>query len=298
MGKKSRLKKERKAKVSKAKSFNILRKAHQPDKHDFYPRLLFSIGKIRKNVFDEGKLRNKFDNYQSAVVQNVLEAEYAKRKIAELMLDHSKKIKKGRATIINGNTIQIDIIDFELNVFFKDFVIRSIMALDNLQDLCRFLDFEFLLWAKEEKFLSQLEMLEKRYKKATRGGDVGLLFTIIKSHKEVWIETFKKLRNKIEHEGFQLPEVQYKISRNGQITPCFPCLAATEKLEASLEALWGNLFTFCEEMMALVLALKIKSPFCVVHLPEENRDSTFPIRFKISLSPKDLQQIARLNSEN
>lgn len=287
MGKKSRLKKLRRQNESmkNAVSKGTLSKFSDKGSSDpFMARMLYQMGEIRDFIFYTDAEKKAFRDFYEPIFQNLWEAEFVKEKCIKIIENHKKALVAGKIAKFKNGFIRLDeSIDFDLNIYFKDFFIRGSIALDCLKGLTsRIFDVNIeFLFASEKKFEDGIVKF-----RAKHSGDLFKFFTdMLRDERKQWFSTFVDMRNKIEHKGFKLPNVQH-ILQNGKITGVFPLMDGKE-MTIVLEILWNNLFNFCEDAVVMMFATKIKedSGIGIIQIPPELRDDIMPVRYKIALMP-------------
>lgn len=264
----------------------VLRLAYEYGTSDpFMARMLFQIMQIRDFIYKNDE-RKRFDEIYNPIFQNLFEAKVAKEKCERLLKTHFEKIKNNKICSYKPEdpVIRInEIIDNDLNLFFKDFFIRGIMALRNLVKLGGFLGFNisFSIISDEKKYL------EKKNKFLNRNPDEKFkeLCKIVENDRKSWYLIFSDIRNKVEHEGFKLPDIQYFLGKNDEIRVFYPTINH-QKIEDILSICWQNIFRFCEYITVFLLSAKLKDLLIVVSIPEDRRDKANPIKYKVSI--KDL----------
>lgn len=254
-------------------------------KDPYYVRMMFQVFNIRDNIFqgDEEK-RNKFDQLYSPILQNLTEGRFVKEKCIDLMKEHAADVGEGKLAKFNGKTIHLDeSIEMELNVLFKDFFIRGIIATDRIIFLAEFFGYKMsFIFAEDEKF----EKGKSKFLEENNSEQFIRLMNFISEHRKTWYKTFNKLRIKIEHHGFVLPKTKYLVSSEGVVKPIFP-LVDSLSIENILQTVWQNIFCLCEEIVIFLLNLKIRPPFVIAQISKEDRDPAMPIKYQITLDPRE-----------
>lgn len=249
---------------------------------DFSYRFLFQNLSIGKFIVPDDK-RKAFDRDYNAMYQNLLEARYAKQWCLRHIKEHKEAIETGRdGKVINGSQINItNPINTELNIFFKDFFIRTEMATQCLMRLfqqnldCKL---SFLFSDEEKKFNKgaadfKLKSDDPRFK---------TLVDFISSHRAGWYEKFKNLRDEIEHQGFKLPDITYQLDSAGKVVVDLPKLEGSS-IEEVLTVGWQNLSNLCEEIYVFILSLELEPPFIIWRIPEEKRAAHNWARYKVAM---------------
>lgn len=244
---------------------------------DFYTRFLMQMSEIRSCAYPKDK-HLEYDKSYSPISQNLLEARIAKQHCEKLIDEHIKNIQEGRDGIYHGHQIDIkEPIDDDLNMYFKDFFIRGIMAIDCLIRHTKFMecDLTFLFF----------DVDQKKYNKGLgkfplKSGDPRFVFLadMIKNNKTNWYSSFRDMRVKIEHDGFSLPHLKYRLAKGGNVEAIFPSFG-NQSIKEVMEICWQNITNLCEETLVFLLSLKLKDPIVIVMIPENMRDEHLPVRY-------------------
>jgi hypothetical protein len=103
----------------------------------------------------------------------------------------------------------------------------------------------------------------------------------MKYHRATWYKAFNDLRNKIEHDGWHLPNLQYTLDSDNRVQVRLPTYPK-QTIEEILGSYWQSMSTFCEEVTVFLLSLKLKKDMIIVFIPEEKRDKNLPVRYIVS----------------
>lgn len=269
--------------LNKRPAKGVLRLAFEYGTSDpFMARMLFQITQIRDFIYKDNE-RKKFDEIYNPIFQNLFEAKVAKEKCEQLLKTHTEKIKNNEICSYKTEDPVIRInetIDNDLNLFFKDFFIRGIMALRNLVKFAGFLGFNisFSIISEEKKYLEKKnkflnKILDEKFKE---------LCDMIENDRKSWYLIFSDIRNKVEHGGFKLPDIQYVLGGNDEIKVFYPTINY-QKVEEILGICWQNIFRFCEDIVVFLLSTKLKDPLIIVSIPEDSRDRASPVKYKVSV---------------
>ncbi len=266
--------------MNRPKEVGVLRKAYDMGKdRDFYTRFIVQLGNIRACVYEKDK-QSGYDKSFNPVFQNLVEMSIVKNKCIELISQHVKDVSSGKDGLYHGSQIDVnEPIDDELNIFFKDFFIRGEIAMQGLISHSRYMgsNIGFLFSDSEKKFrkgLSKFVLDEKddRYK---------ALYEFITFSKVDWYESFNELRNKIEHDGWHLPRLNYTLDFNNKVQIHFPFFS-DQTIDEVLEYFWNKISKFCEEVIVFLLSLKLRNDLIIFSIPESKRDKNLPIQYIVS----------------
>lgn len=99
--------------------------------------------------------------------------------------------------------------------------------------------------------------------------------------RSTWSEALIAKRNSIEHDGWILPDIPYKLcepTRVNMIEPTIDGLQISEYVKIN-----GNrVISFVEDLTVYSFS-KIINPVTIVEIPESEREDDFPKRFKLDL---------------
>lgn len=248
---------------------------------DFTARMFLQILQIRDHIYHDHGERLRFDEKFSAISQNLLEARFAMDRCLEFIAEHRKLVQTGVAASYDNGTITIThSVWHDLNLTFKDFFIRGEIAIKGVVDLARFMDEQWkltFLFDSEKKFQSA----KHKFLNLFTDSKYVKFIDAIQSHRNTWYQTFNNIRNKIEHHGYKLPDIDYGL-RGNTVEVLFPSIESLS-IEELLKLLWSRLFPLCEEIVVFLMSQKLSDPFCVIEVPEDQRDPANRIRFKVML---------------
>lgn len=245
---------------------------------DFVYRYLFGLSKMKNCIIPHEK-RQEYDKSFSPIFQNLLEAKYSKELLEELIKSHTEDIHEERDGILQGHQVNITKpIDTQLNMYFKDFFIRGVMAIDCLIRHTRHMGYgvSFLFSDDEEKFKKGI----KKFPLLETDDRFVHLKEMIHHNKEGWYAEFKEIRRKIEHEGYKIPDLKYKML-DGKIIPIIPRFGNGQSMEEIIRICWENVSNLCEETLVYLISLQLKEELIVVFIPPELRNKNMPIKYAV-----------------
>lgn len=258
----------------------VLKKVYEIDPTDYFVnRFIFGLGSIRDCAIEKDK-RIGFDRVHNAVFQNLYEMKMAKHKCLEVIENHKKSLELKEDGVFQGNQITVTKpIDDELNLYFKDFFIRGLMATRGLMKLSVYLghNIEFFFSDDEKKFKKGLE----KFPIGSNDERFITLNDFIKGHQMAWYRTFREMRRKIEHEGWHLPKVHYVVQEDLSVQIMIPPIDNLP-LEKILDICWNNIINFCEEITTFLLGQKLGDNKIIFRLPEEERSKHSHVQYIVS----------------
>lgn len=265
--------------MDKPISYGVLRRAYD-DSDDYVYRLLFGLGDIRSCVFRDHASRLSYDQSFNPVIQSLTEMRIAKVKCLEVMEKHKKDVHDKKDAIYNGSQITVTFpVEDELNLLLKDFFIRGVMVTRALNKHTEFLGCStaFLFSDQEKKFKKGMESFP------LQEDDVrfGHLKKFIENHKQTWYQVFSEMRTSMEHMGWSLDNVEYKLDKELNVHVIFPRVDGHE-MSSIMETCWSNIVSLCEEITVFALSLKLDEDKVIVRIPEEHRKKHNNARYMVS----------------
>ncbi|MDE2079439.1 MAG: hypothetical protein KGI73_03570, partial [Patescibacteria group bacterium] len=208
--------------------------------------------------------------------------------VKTLLQKHISEVESGIKSEIKPGQVNInDNIQLELNLYFKDFFIRGGIALSYLVKFASFLGYNIsFIYQKDRDFETGIKKFLEKHNSPL----MEFLVDRVRTERVHWYTTFRKTRNDIEHEGWNLPNIKYSLE-NGQIKVLVPKFTDTLSINEGVDFLWIKLMEFCEEMVVMLISTKLPPHFAIVHLPKEKRDLKNPVRYQVVLALNGLPQI-------
>ncbi len=261
------------------KPFLIQKISDEGTADPFFARMMCQNLELRNFVMCGEVQIKEFDGLYEPLFNNLAECRQAFKECARLIDDHSRKISSGE--IIEGQnnawTVRESIAQ-ELNRNFKDFFIKGRISLQCLDKLSAFMGYPIgFFFQKDPAFEKGLQSILGR-------GEDSRLKEFVKMLRDdrQWYALFREIRTEIEHNGFNLPMINYKIDSSGKGQVLIPTVN-NQKIEDFLNVLWSNLFEFSEEVFVTLVDLKLTYPAMIVGIPEVERDPKMPIKYRIGV---------------
>lgn len=249
----------------------------------FFARMMIQILKMRDFVFPIEKERLEFDVYYSPILNNLVECRNAKVNCEKLINEHNMKIESGEIISFQEHTIDVkESIDIELNKNFKDFFIKGKISLQSLIRLSKYLGYFISFFLKEEK---KFKEESKGFLIKHTGEKYGNFIKMLENDRTNWYMNFNNIRNMIEHEGFNLPKIIYNADKDNKVVTCFPIID-NKPLKEVINLFWNNLWEFIEDTIVLLLSFKLRQPIELGWIPEDERDPSCPIKYKLSIDAR------------
>lgn len=246
---------------------------------DFHTRFLMQMSQIRDCSYPKDQ-HLAYDKSYHPVFQNLLEAKFAKEHCESLIQKHKQDIAEGKDGIFHGHQIDVKSpIDDDLNMYFKDFFIRGTIAIDCLMRHTAFMGSGVGFLFVDDNLKKYKKGLEK-FPLKDNDPRFNALTEMVKHNKKNWYSQFREIRRKIEHEGFALPNLKYRLNKENKVEVIFPTFGK-QSIEEILKICWENLTSLCEEILVFLLSLKLKDYMVIVLIPETMRDKYFPVKYAV-----------------
>lgn len=253
----------------------------------FTARMYFGILDISDKVFaQEEKKKKLFRDLYYPVVHNLEEARYAKDSFLKIKSEHCSKLAAGEICRVENNYLHIEEnVDLDLNMNFKDFFIRGLIAIDCLKRLAAKIfgkkkNVEFI-FGTDKNF----EIGCNRFIKDHGSDEETIkLVDMLKDERKAWFSDFSEMRRKIEHEGYQFPKLKYSLEDDGAKADMIQWDKEITIPDA-LEIMWNNLSEFCEDLLIILLKDSLnKDILQIFYIKEQDRDEYMSLKYKIGPS--------------
>ena len=257
-------------------SWVVKKFADEGSSSPFIARLLIGVLKLRDAALPQGAERKGFDDAYESVMTPLFDARTRVNRIATLWERHARRVQTGDAAGLRGRAIHVDEnVDRELGDEVNAFIGAATRAVKTgMQAVAAQLETDVgFLFQKEAHFGKHLRLL------ATT--DPALADYLL-SVRLGWSKMLISQRNAIEHEGWQLPKVEYQRSGNG-VRASEP---AIEGLPVTAYTAWmlDRVSIFVEEVTAHLLQKRLIADIAISEVPLAARSEESPERFRITLA--------------
>jgi hypothetical protein len=240
----------------------------------FIARLFMGVLNIRERVFFEKEDRDLFDKPYEATLISMSDARVTAKEIHRLVREHKSKVSTGEIARLVGKAVHVDGIDKELRKHTADFATSAGRALkQGMQSVVKALGLDIGFFFKQrnqfETGLSKLSLTRPELADYLREA-------------RSWAEELNLLRNGIEHEGWILPRVRYRVN-GGKIEVVEPEIGG-KPLSEFVEHTLDRLCCFVEEVTVYGLQTKMDSAVSIQEVPRGERDPNAPERFRPALA--------------
>lgn len=241
-------------------------------------RLMFGVFELRDKMVKSDDERLIFDRLYSPILETLEETQDALKNVLEIIDNHKEKVANASIIKFQGEIIEVsESIDKELSKNFKDFFVKGNRAAFLLIRLFKNYGFNIgFIYKNDKDFMKGVKIFSEKH-----NNEKYLNFLkMIKSDRESWLSAFIKSRQKVEHEGFSFPHVKYAKMQNGSVVCLFPTVDSIE-IPTLLNNMWHNLFEFVEDCVVSLIDFQLEKPWMIIQIPEERRDRSMPLRYKI-----------------
>jgi hypothetical protein len=238
-------------------------------------RTWISITRIREFVYFAEE-REAFDRLHTAIIENLHECFNAMRLLHKIIAERQAKVGSQEIFRLQGPLLDItENIDFPMNQALKDFFIKGNIALNHLSPLAKFIGYQihFINDKNDAEFERKAEKLISKSPEATP------LISVLRAHRNSWHKAFLSLRGAIEHEPLLRLRVNY-IREQNNVRAEFPLINGMPIVDITRK-LWEFLYTFVEDILAVLLSQKLPSLVTLRQIPKEQRDPTMPIKYEV-----------------
>ena len=255
--------------------FGVLQKVKNTGSSDpFNARLMFQIFELRDKMVKNDSERSEFDRLYTPVLESMEETQDSFLKCKELIINHKKNVEDGSIIKFQGEIIEVsESINRELKSNFKDFFVKGNRAITLLIPLFKKYGVSInFLFKNDKDFKKGLTDFSDKHK----GSKYSEFVKMVLNDRESWLSKFNKGRQKVE------PDIKYIKNTGGQVVCLIPKVDGLEILDL-LDMLWGNLFDFIEDCVVFLINFNLEKPWEIVVVPEDKRDVSMPVKYKIWL---------------
>ena len=246
----------------------------------FVARIWMGLCNLRDDFLQSANIaldsgRKIFDDGYKPVLDSLVAIRSATHTINKLVFDHRRKAEAGELVSLQHNAIEIkESIDLPLMQNLSIFINSGARALKSMQPLLTNYGIDIgFLFQKEAKY--QQGLCDLQVKDA-------VLFEYISSVRSSWSEKFMERRNLLEHHGWCLSRVNYRISPDNIVIfePDIDGLLVTQYADK----MSNRINAFVEELIAYAFSKLLLASFVLTEIPDNKRHPSNPTRFEITLA--------------
>lgn len=245
----------------------------------FYARLWIGILALRDDALrtkfkssDTEIYRKEFDNVYMPVLDAMGAMRTANKNIQYAIHAHKDKVLTGEIVQIQEHAIGIsESIDKLLRDSTATFLINGVIAIKGIQKVAEIFNIDIgCLFTKEYNFKKGVSELEKQWHK--------LLAQFLQEVRSHWSERLILRRDSIEHEGWVLPPVEYRVETSNKIEVIEPHVDGIPLFHYSIYML-NQVMNFVENILMYSFKTIYEPPILITEIPLNQRDPVCPKRF-------------------
>lgn len=239
-------------------------------------RCMFQIFEIRDMAITNKWLKDEFDRLYGVIIDNLLSSYNAKQDLMKTLNKFADDFHNGLNYRKDGNAIHMnEDIDWKLNDFFSNFIIKLHTAVKDIQKVLKLFDYDIGFFYQNEK-----KYIEWKIDFINNHPNEQWVIEMLDSDR-VWYEKLAKIRNDYNHDGFKLKLIEYDFTENVIIPPW-------EIFD--IEVLWENSRKFIEDSVVIMFQFLLPNILQIVTIPKEKRDPEKPIKYIVTLKEELIKQ--------
>ena len=229
--------------------------------------------------------RKKFDSAYKPVLDAIWAMRTVNKDIQQAIHNHKNKVFTGEIVQIQEHAIAIsETIDKLLQDLTAAFLINGVIAIKGIQKVVESFDIDIgCLFTKEHNFKKGISKLKNQGHNS--------LAEFLQDVRLHWSEKLILRRDSIEHEGWVLPSVKYKILTCEKVEVAEPQVDGMP-LSLYLKHMLNRVMSFIENMVIYAFKTTYKAPVLITEIPLSQRDLMCPKRFR-----KDLKIPGKIESK-
>lgn len=238
----------------------------------FVARLLIGIPILREAIFHVQYKRDGFDNIFHTLIMKLWSLKTTAQETLHVFSEHSEKIHQKSIVCLEENAVRIsESIDQKLKKNVDGFINEALRIFkQGMQNLTKFFDVNIgFLYQKSDAFYKGLEN-----QKIT---DPNFAFYLAETRK--WSEKLVEIRNKMEHEWWELPNIAYSIS--GDSVHIDEPIILEQPLTIFIPFMLDRLSCFVEEVTVYCMQKKLPNGISLMEIALKQRKPELPLRFRI-----------------
>ena len=242
----------------------------------FFARLFLFVLQLRDKLLYTEEEKLLFDNAYARFLEPAKTAYLSFRKIVAIHHEFISQFEFGSTVFIQNNTFTVNnTIDSDARSLTNSILSEAEIAFKGyINEFAKlFDDFQLGFMAqKESRYQAGINNL--------RDTD-DLIACYLDRNRKAWVEKLTSIRNRKEHDGWQLAPYQYQYDENkSRIVICPPKINGMMYLDF-LQFILSGLFTFVEELTVHLLSLNLEYQY-VYQIPLEERKKEHMAKFATS----------------
>jgi hypothetical protein len=270
--------------------FRIQKIADEGPSDPFYARLWIGILDLKNMALrcqsrsnDVEEARVKFDDSYDSVLKALGAARTAMKNTQHVVDDHVRKLATSEIVEFQSSAYEIsESIDKPLRDETTAFLVHGVIAMKCSQRLVEQFGINIgCLFTKQANF-------EKGADQLTASGHSSLA-QFLRDVRSTWSESFIDRRNALEHEAWNLPPIEYKISAPKKVELIEPEIGGVALRRYSTETL-NRISSFVENVVVYAFKQAFGLPIALVEIPKERRNPVCPTRFRLDLKRPGVEE--------
>jgi len=256
-------------------SLTIQKMANEGTSTPFIARMYMGLIRLRGVIYTDPKERLKFDKVLDQTYSALMAARTTAKEISEKWEAHSCKVASGEiARLERGNIYVEEDLSRDLRRDVESFVYSAARAFKEGmktfgREMGKDIGFMFQKQATYERSLQVLQATDPEL------GDY------LRETRTSWSQRLIQTRNAIDHEGWALPRIEYKV-RNGRVEATQPLIDGQPTVKF-IEFMLDRLSCFVEDFTAHCLQCRMPHGVTIAELPLAERPAESPERFRLTL---------------
>lgn len=242
----------------------------------FMARLFIGVLTLRDAAIQEEVHRDKFDDIYHPIIMKLCSIKETLEDIIKLFSQHAEKIAQGKIVQVDDHSVHInEPINRRLKKHVESFICDAERILKHgMQRLTKTFNIDIgFLFRQPNAFQNGIKALKISEPELTNYIE----------ETRTWSERLINTRIDIEHNLWQLPDVQYShTSTSSQMNVEEPKIS-DEPVTKFLNFIFDRLICFVEDVTTHCLQKKMPAEISFSEIPLGQRQSEMPVRFRVAL---------------
>lgn len=219
--------------------------------------------------------KGRFDELYKPIFEALEATRDTATSIMKITEDHAVEITKGQIVKFQANAYEVNkSVDNSLRQELGKLLDQGVIASkDGIQKIQK------ELLGHDIGFLYQKVGTYERGKTSLRSTGHSGFADYLEQVRDVWLESFLKIRNDQRHEGWTLDSVSYHLVAPNQVQVTFPKISGTDLSEFARNSA-NRVLLFIENVIAYSFQSSGRSPIILQEIPEHERDPANKTRFR------------------
>ena len=256
-------------------NLTIQKMANEGTSTPFIARMYLGLMRMRDVIYTDTKERLRFDKVLDQTYSALMAARTTAKEISQKWKVHSGKVASGEIARFERSNIHVDEdLSRDLRRDVESFVYSAARAFkEGMKALGREM-------GKDIGFMFQKQATYERSLQALHAVDPALA-DYLRETRNSWSQRLVQTRNAIDHEGWALPRIEYKV-RNGRVEASEPLIDGQPTLEF-IDFMLDRLSCFVEDFTTHCLQCRMPQGVTITELQLSDRPAEAPERFRLTL---------------